>query len=184
MERIETIVAELLKQFGETPARKGLSQTPRRVARAYEKLLAGYKQNPEEILTVFENESYDEMIVISNIEWYSMCEHHLLPFFGKAHIGYLPNKKIAGLSKIPRIVDIFARRMQNQERLTSQIADSLFTLLKPKGIGVILEAQHLCMMARGVEKQGSTVSTSAMLGRFKTDARTRGEFLQLIKRTK
>lgn len=179
---LEKYIQELLKSLGENSKRDGLSGTPRRVAKAYTKMFSGYEKDPKEILTVFENEGYDEMIVVSNIEWYSLCEHHMLPFFGKAHVGYLPDKKIAGLSKIPRVIDIFSRRLQNQERLTSQIAKTLFELLRPKGVGVILEAQHLCMMARGVEKQGSLVTTSAMLGRFKTDARTRAEFLKLIKR--
>lgn len=183
MERmIERYIEDLLKTLGESQKRDGLSDTPRRVAAAYTKMFSGYEKNPKEILTVFDNEGYDEMIVVSNIEWYSMCEHHMIPFFGKAHVGYLPDKKIAGLSKIPRVIDVFARRLQNQERLTSQIAKTLYELLKPKGVGVILEAQHLCMMARGVEKQGSLVTTSAMLGRFKTDARTRTEFLKLIKK--
>lgn len=176
----EQYVQKILESLGENSKRDGLSRTPRRAAEAYAKMFSGYEKDPRKILTVFENEGYDEMIVVSNIEWYSMCEHHCIPFFGKAHIGYLPDKKIVGLSKIPRVVDIFARRLQNQERLTKQIADTLYDLLKPKGVGVILEAQHLCMMARGVEKQGSWVTTSAMLGLFKKDARTRSEFLKLI----
>lgn len=179
---VEKHIKELLKSLGENSKRDGLSETPRRAAEAYAKMFSGYETDPRDILTVFENEGYDEMIVVSNIEWYSLCEHHMIPFFGKAHVGYLPDKKIAGLSKIPRVVDIFARRLQNQERLTKQIADTLYDLLKPKGVGVILEAQHLCMMARGVEKQNSWVTTSAMLGLFKKDARTRSEFLKLIKK--
>lgn len=181
MEKLtENFVRELLKTLEKNGERDGLSKTPRRVAEAYAKMFSGYEKDPKEILTVFKNEGYDEMIVVAGIEWYSMCEHHFIPFFGKAHIGYLPDKKIVGLSKIPRVIDIFARRLQNQERLTSQIAKTLFELLKPKGVGVILEAKHLCMMARGVEKQGTNVTTSAMLGLFKTDARTRSEFLRLI----
>lgn len=173
-------INRLLKQLGENSRRDGLSKTPRRVAQTYTKMLSGYAEDPRKIFTMFENEGYDEMIVVSNIEWFSMCEHHMIPFFGKAHVGYLPDKKIVGLSKIPRVIDIFARRLQNQERLTSQIAQTFYDLLQPKGVGVILEAQHLCMMARGVEKQGSLVTTSAMLGSFKKDARTRAEFLKLI----
>ncbi len=181
MEKLtETYIKELLKKLVKNGQRAHLSQTPRRVAKAYEKFFSGYEKDPKEILTVFENEGYDEMVTVHGIEFFSLCEHHFLPFFGKAHVGYLPDKKIVGLSKIPRIVDIFSRRLQTQERLTSQVAQTLMDLLKPKGVGVILEARHLCMMARGVAKQGSSVTTSAMLGRFKTDARTRGEFLRLI----
>lgn len=132
------------------------------------------------MMTVFEDENYDEMIVVKDIEFYSVCEHHMIPFFGKAHIGYIPNGKIIGLSKIPRLVDMYARRLQNQERLTSQVAKALSELIKPRGVGVILEAQHLCMMARGVEKQGSKVITSAMHGLFKKELNTRNEFLRLI----
>lgn len=176
----EKFVEQLLKTIGENPKREGLSQTPRRFARAFEKIFSGYEQDPRKIITTFDKECYDEMIVVKDIDFYSTCEHHLLPFFGKAHIGYLPDKKIVGLSKIPRIVDIYARRLQNQERLTSQIAASLSELLNPRGVGVVLEAKHLCMMARGVEKQGTAVITSSMQGLFKKDPRTRTEFLRLI----
>lgn len=178
--KIEQAIAHLVAAVGENIGRDGLSQTPRRVARAYEKMFSGYAQDPKQILTTFENEGYDEMIVVKDIELYSVCEHHLIPFFGKAHIGYIPNEKIIGLSKIPRLVEIFSRRLQNQERLTVQIAKALRDLIKPQGVGVVLEARHLCMMARGVEKQGSTVVTSAMLGLFKKEMNTRSEFLKLI----
>jgi len=181
MKPMEKIIQELIRAVGENPKREGLSGTPRRVARAYEKFFSGYKEDPKKILTVFENEGYDEMIVVSNMEWYSFCEHHMIPFFGKAHVGYLPDKKIAGLSKIPRVVDIFSRRLQNQERLTSQIADALNGLLKPKGVGVILSAQHLCMMARGVGKQHSDMVTSCVLGAFRDDRATRQEFMDLLR---
>ncbi len=179
---IQDATKQLLEAMGEDPAREGLRGTPRRVAEAYEELFSGYGKKPEDILTVFDGENYDEMIVAKNIEFYSMCEHHMLSFFGKAHVGYIPNGKIIGLSKLPRLVEIFSRRLQNQERLTSQIAKSLEALLNAKGVGVVLEAQHLCMMARGVEKQNSVVTTSAQLGLFKTNDKTRSEFLRLIGR--
>ena len=179
--KIELHVAEIIKLLGEDTTREGLLETPKRVAKAHKKLFEGYGKNPADIMTVFDDEKYDEMIVVKDIEFFSHCEHHMLPFFGKAHIGYVPNGKIVGLSKIPRIVDIFARRLQNQERLTQQIARSLMELVNAKGVGVVLEAQHLCMMARGVEKQGSSATTSAMIGLFKEKDNTRAEFLNLIK---
>lgn len=179
---IEHAITDVLLTMGEDPQREGLRETPRRVAEAYEELFAGYGKKPEDILTIFDGEEYDEMIVAKNIEFYSMCEHHMLSFFGKAHIGYIPNGKIIGLSKLPRVVEIFSRRLQNQERLTSQIAEAIHSLLDAKGVGVVLEAQHLCMMARGVEKQNSVVTTSAQLGLFKTNDKTRSEFLRLIGR--
>lgn len=177
---LESAVSNLIKALGEHVGREGLIKTPHRVSRAFEKVFSGYSKNPSEILTTFGAKGYDEMIVVKNIEFYSTCEHHLLPFFGKAHIGYIPKDRIIGLSKIPRLVEIFSRRMQNQERLTVEIAKALHGLLKPKGVGVVLEAKHLCMMARGVEKQGSEVVTSAMLGLFKREMNTRAEFLKLI----
>ena len=158
----------------------GLKKTPERVSEAFEKIFSGYLQDPQKMLTTFANKDYDEMIVVKNIEFYSTCSHHLLPFFGKAHIGYIPNGKNIGLSKLPRLVDIFARRLQHQEQLTVQIAEAITKLIRPRGVGVVLEAQHLCMMARGVEKQGSTVVTSAMMGLFKKEMNTRSEFLKLI----
>ena len=179
--KIEQYIKEVLKEIGEDPKREGLIETPKRVAKAYEKLFGGYEQNPKEILTVFDGENYDEMIICKDIDFYSNCEHHILPFFGKVHIGYIPNNKIVGISKLPRIVDIFARRLQNQERLTQQIAETLNELISPKGVGVVIEAKHLCMMSRGVQKQNSTMTTSATIGLFKKNAKTRSEFLKLIK---
>jgi len=169
---IESAIAKLISALGEklpASAENGLSKTPRRVAKAFEKVFSGYNQDPKEILTTFMEKRYDEMIVVRDIEFYSTCQHHLLPFFGKAHIGYIPNGKIIGLSKMPRLVEIYSRRLQVQEQLTVEIARSLTELIHPKGVGVVLEAKHLCMMARGVEKQGSTVVTSAMLGLFKRE---------------
>ena len=179
-EKIEQLVQELLKEIGEDPYREGLKETPRRVAKSFEKLFGGYKKDPSDILTEFDGENYDEMIICKDIDFYSNCEHHMQPFFGQISIGYIPNKKIVGISKLPRIVEIFSRRLQNQERLTMQIADTLAKLLKPKGVAVVIKAKHLCMMARGVEKQNATMTTSACRGLFKKNAKTRTEFLRLI----
>ena len=176
----EQLIRQIIEHIGENPDREGLRDTPKRVAASYEKMFAGYKQKPEDVLTVFGDEKYDEMIVVKNIEFYSLCEHHILPFFGKVHIGYIPDGKIIGLSKLPRLVEIYARRLQNQERLTNQIAKALQSILKPRGVGVIIEAKHLCIMARGVEKQNSEVTTSSLLGLFKREHNTRSEFLTLI----
>jgi len=178
---IEKCVRTLLQEIGEDPEREGLKATPHRVARAYEFLTQGYQKKIKDVFNgaVFE-EKYDEMVIVKDIDFYSMCEHHLLPFFGKIHIAYIPNGKIVGLSKIPRIVDVFARRLQVQERMTQEIADTIDEYLKPRGVGVVAEAYHMCMMMRGVEKQNSTTTTSAMHGIFKSDARTRSEFLTLI----
>ncbi|MCA9374636.1 MAG: GTP cyclohydrolase I FolE [Candidatus Gracilibacteria bacterium] len=178
----QQLVKGLLEFIGEDPTREGLIDTPKRVVKAYEKLFSGYSQKPEDVLTVFGDELYDEMIVVKDIEFYSTCEHHMLPFFGKAHVGYIPDGKIIGLSKMPRLVEIYARRLQNQERMTSQIAQGLYDVLKPKGVGVIVEAQHFCMMARGVEKQNSLVATSSLRGLFKKELSTRNEFLRHIGR--
>lgn len=178
----EDLVRGLLEYIGEDVGREGLIDTPKRVIKSYEKLFAGYKQRPEDVLTVFGDERYDEMIVVKDIELFSLCEHHMLPFIGRAHVGYIPNGKIIGLSKIPRLVEIYARRLQNQERMTNQIAHALNEILAPKGVGVIVEAKHLCMMARGVEKQKSEVVTSSMLGLFKKELNTRNEFLRLVGR--
>jgi GTP cyclohydrolase I len=179
--KIEEYIAKILEEIGENPEREGLKNTPERVAKSYKSLFSGYDKDPKDILTVFDDEQYDEMIVVKDIEYYSFCEHHMLPFFGKAHIGYIPNGKIVGLSKLPRILDIFARRLQNQERITQQVASCIMELLQPKGVGVVLEAKHFCMMARGVEKQNSIVRTSAMKGIFKEKDNTRSEFLELIR---
>ena len=176
----EKMIRELIASLGENPDREGLRDTPRRVAEAYTKLTEGYKKNPKELLTVFDSEKYDEMVVIKNIEFYSLCEHHLLPFFGKVSVGYLPDKKIIGFSKIPRLVNIFSRRLQNQERFTQQIANTLDELLKPKGVGVIVSATHLCARMRGVEKESAEMVTSSLTGHFKNDPKTRDEFLRLV----
>ncbi len=179
---MEPIVRSLLTELGEDPEREGLKETPRRVAKAWKFLTEGYDQDPKVVLNnaIF-TEDVDEMITIRNIELYSMCEHHLLPFFGKAHVAYMPNGKIIGFSKIPRLVDIFARRLQVQERLTRQIADTIQELLNPKGVAVVIEAVHLCMTMRGVQKQNSVAVTSAMLGGFRTDRSSRMEFMGLIR---
>lgn len=178
--KIEKLIAELIKEIDGNSAREGLLNTPKRVARSFEKLFGGYAQNPKDIITVFKNEKYDEMIICKQIDFYSTCEHHLLPFFGEAHIGYIPNSTMIGISKLPRIVEIFARRLQNQERLTMQIANTINKLITPQGVGVVIEAEHLCMRARGVEKQNTVISTSSFTGLFKKRAKTRSEFLRLI----
>lgn len=173
-------VHALLAGLGEDPTRQGLAKTPERVAKSLRWLTRGYRMSVAEVVGngVFE-ESHDNMILVRDIELYSLCEHHMLPFFGKAHVAYLPNGRIIGLSKIPRIVEVFARRLQVQERLTDQVADALMEVLRPRGVGVVVEAAHLCMMMRGVEKQNSTTVTSALRGSFTEDARTREEFLRL-----
>jgi GTP cyclohydrolase I len=181
-DKIKQFTRDFIKYIGDDPEREGLEDTPDRFSKAWDKLYSGYKQNPEDVLTVFDDEKYDEMIVVKDIEFYSTCEHHLIPFYGKAHVGYIPNGKIIGLSKIPRIVEIFSRRLQNQERLTQQIADALDEALNPKGVGVILEAKHMCMMARGVEKQNTVVTTSSVKGLFKKNDKTRAEFLKHLER--
>jgi len=178
--QLEKHILAILKLIGENPKREGLLDTPKRVAKAYEKLFSGYEKKPKDMVTVCENEGYDEMVIVKDIEFYSTCEHHVLPFFGKVHIGYIPDKKIIGLSKMPRLVEMFSRRLQNQERLTSQIAEGLMDILHPKGVGVVVEAKHFCMMARGVEKQNSMILTSAVRGLFKKNLNTRTEFLRLI----
>jgi len=174
-------IKELLRFIGEDPEREGLIDTPKRILKSYDELYAGYKQNPKEILgTVFEDGACDEMVILKDIEFYSMCEHHQLPFFGKISIGYIPNGKVVGVSKLARLVEVFARRMQIQERLTSQIADTLNEVLEPKGVMVICEAQHLCMVSRGVKKQNSKMITSAVRGVFKDEQTTRQEFMSLV----
>ncbi len=180
----EELYRELIRRIGEDPERDGLLQTPRRVAKSMAFLTRGYTQTVPDVLhNALFDVDYDEMVIVKDIEFFSMCEHHLLPFFGKAHIAYVPNGKVIGLSKIPRVVDVFARRLQVQERLTTEIAEAISAAVDPQGVAVILEAQHLCMMMRGVEKQHSTTVTSAMLGVFKTQLQTRNEFLSLVRRT-
>lgn len=179
---MEKTIKQLLKQLGENPQREGLKKTPQRVTQAWHYLTQGYHQDIKKIINkALFTDSNDEMIVVKDIELYSICEHHLLPFFGKCHIAYIPNGTIIGLSKLPRLVDHFARRLQIQERLTSQIAMTLEEILQPIGVGVVIEAVHLCMMMRGVEKQNSQAITSCMLGAFRTKTATRQEFLQLIR---
>ncbi len=178
------LVAELLKALGESPRRNGLLKTPERVAKALQFMTKGYHQDIDHLLNgaLFPIE-YDEMVIVKDIDFFSMCEHHMLPFFGKCHVGYLPNKKVVGLSKIPRVVDAFARRLQVQERLTTQIAETLKRKLNAHGVAVVMEARHLCMMMRGVEKQNTLAVTSSMLGAFRTQEQTRVEFLKLIRRS-
>ncbi|MGH2427702.1 MAG: GTP cyclohydrolase I FolE [Candidatus Limnocylindria bacterium] len=180
---MEAAVSSLLVEIGEDPARQGLIRTPERVRRMYAELTAGYRTDPEQLMNgaCFEVD-YDEMVVVRDIELYSLCEHHLLPFHGRAHVGYLPRGRVIGLSKIPRIVDMYAHRLQVQERLTVQIADFLMERLAPKGVGCVVEATHLCTMMRGVRKQEATMVTSSMLGRFRQDPKTRSEFLTFIGR--
>ncbi len=180
-DKVEKLIHELLLEMGEDPQREGLIKTPKRVARAWEYITKGYTQDVQEVINgaVF-HENARGMVIVRDIEFYSMCEHHLLPFFGVAHIGYIPDKKLLGISKLPRIVDVFARRLQLQERLTQQIADTLYEILEPKGLGVVLEARHMCMQMRGVEKSQSITTTSAVLGEMHDDAETRSEFLKMI----
>jgi len=181
--RKESLIKDFLVELGENPDREGLLKTPYRVANMYEFLTKGYAQDIGEVMNeaVF-NEKYSEMVIVKDIDFFSVCEHHLVPFFGKCHIAYIPSGRIIGLSKMPRIVEVFARRLQVQERMTQQIADTLYQHLKPLGVAVVMEAQHLCMMMRGVEKINSSATTSAMLGEFRTDVKTRSEFLTLIRK--
>ena len=182
MDELQQLIRRQIELIGEDPEREGLLRTPRRVAEAFSFLAGGYKECPKQVLNdaLFESTS-DEMVIVKDIDFYSLCEHHMLPFFGKCHVAYLPTKKVVGLSKIPRLVDVYARRLQIQERMTQEIASTLMELIKPEGVGVVVEAQHLCMMMRGVQKQNSYAITSAMLGSFREDARTRAEFLDLIR---
>lgn len=179
---LQSLVTEMLLALGEKPGRNGLLKTPERVAKALTFMTQGYQRDIDQLLNgaLFPIE-YDEMVIVKDIDFFSMCEHHLLPFFGRVHVGYLPNKKVVGLSKIPRIVDTFARRLQVQERLTVQIAETLSTKLNAHGVGVVVEARHLCMMMRGVEKQNTIAVTSSMLGAFRSQSQTRLEFLKLIR---
>jgi len=178
---MEKLIKDLLLKIGENPNREGLSNTPQRVAKSWKFLTKGYSENIDELLkdALFEAESCD-MIIVRDIEFYSLCEHHLLPFYGKCHIGYLPNKKIIGVSKLARIVDVFARRLQLQERLSRQIGETIIDKIGARGVGIVIEAQHMCMTMRGVEKQHSKMVTSSMLGSFRKSAVTRNEFLNLI----
>jgi len=182
LDQISRAYRQLLESVGEAADREGLRRTPERAARAFEFLTQGYRQDLEEIINdaVFASAA-SEIILVKDIELYSLCEHHLLPFIGRAHVAYIPNGKVIGLSKVARIVDVFARRLQIQENLTTQIAESLMRCLEPSGVAVVVEAKHLCMMMRGVEKQNSVMKTSCLLGTFKDDARTRSEFLSLLK---
>ncbi|MEO8737158.1 MAG: GTP cyclohydrolase I FolE [Edaphobacter sp.] len=179
----QELYRELLRRMGEDPDRDGLQRTPERLEKSMAFLTKGYAMDVTEVLhdALFDVD-YDEMVIVKDIEFFSQCEHHLLPFFGKAHIAYVPNGKVIGLSKIPRLVDVFARRLQVQERLTRQVSEAIQEAINPQGVAVILEAQHLCMMMRGVEKQHSSTVTSAMLGVFKTQLQTRNEFLSLVRR--
>lgn len=182
-EAVEKAVHTILAEIGENPEREGLLKTPNRVARALDVLTSGYKDDVYQVLNgaVFE-EKYDEMVIVRDIDVFSLCEHHLLPFYGRAHVAYIPNGKIVGLSKLPRVVDMYAKRLQVQERLTQQIAQTLYDVLQPDGVAVVIEARHMCMMMRGVEKQNSLATTSAMIGVFQEDPKTRTEFLNLIDR--
>lgn len=181
IDRISGLATELITAIGEDPTREGLIRTPHRVAHAWDFLTSGYDMDIDLVLNdaIF-SEEYDEMVLVRDIDFYSLCEHHMLPFFGKAHIAYIPNGRIVGLSKIPRIVDVFARRLQVQERMTEQIAETIETYLEPQGVAVVTEASHMCMMMRGVQKQNSMTTASAMKGAFKTQSETRSEFLTLI----
>jgi len=181
-ERLEQLVKELLKEMGEDPSREGLLKTPSRVAKSLKFLTQGYDQNPLEVINGAQfTEKYSEMIVVKDIALYSLCEHHLLPFWGRAHVAYIPREKIVGLSKVARLVEVFSRRLQVQERMTTQIAETLQKNLNPLGVAVVIEAEHLCMQMRGVQKRGSVAVTSAMLGAFQTNLATRQEFMGLIK---
>ena len=178
---IEDLIKKLIEEIGENPNREGLKKTPLRVAKSWEFFSIGYAQNIDTIINgaIF-NEDAKDMVIVRDVEFFSLCEHHLLPFFGKAHVGYIPNGKVIGLSKIPRIIDMYARRLQVQERLTHQIESALNNVLEPKGVAVVMEGRHMCMQMRGVEKQNSFASTSAMSGQFRKSSETRSEFLSII----
>ncbi|MBQ28147.1 MAG: GTP cyclohydrolase I FolE [Nitrospiraceae bacterium] len=179
---IRTLVEHLLISVGENPSREGLKKTPERVEKAFQFMTKGYQEDVDDVLNkaLFPID-YDEMVIVKDIDFYSLCEHHLLPFFGKCHVAYIPNGKIVGLSKIPRLVEVFSRRLQVQERLTVQIAEALETRLQPQGVAVVVEGFHLCMMMRGVQKQNAYATTSSMLGEFRNQQKTREEFLQLLR---
>jgi GTP cyclohydrolase I len=178
----EDLVREMIIRLGEDPQREGLLRTPERVQKAFQFLTRGYNEDPETMLKkALFTVSYDEMVIVKDVEVFSLCEHHMLPFFGKVHVAYIPNGKVIGLSKIPRLIEIFSRRLQIQERLTTQIAETIQKVIQPQGVGVVIEARHLCMMMRGVEKQHSAAVTSSMLGCFRDEQETRTEFLSLIR---
>ena len=180
-DKIKRAVHEILIAIGEDPSREGIKETPRRIAEMYAEVFSGMKEDPREVLSVGFEEGHNEMVILKDIPFYSMCEHHLLPFYGMAHIGYIPNGRVVGASKLGRVVEILAKRPQLQERLTTQIADTIVEALQPQGVAVVIEAEHLCMTMRGVKKPGSNIVTSAMRGSFRTRAVTRAEFLSLIK---
>lgn len=179
---MEDAIRKIIEAVGEDPDREGLRRTPERVRESMEFLTEGYRQDPRELIenSVY-SDRHEEMVLVRDIPIYSLCEHHLLPFYGNAHVGYIPNEKIVGISKIARMVDLFARRLQVQERLTNQIAETLMEVLKPKGVGVVVDAEHLCMQMRGVQKRGTSIVTSAMLGAFRKRPETRAEFMNFIK---
>jgi len=178
----EDLVREMLVRLGEDPNREGLTSTPKRVQKAMKFLTKGYDEDPEALLkAALFTVNYDEMVIVKDVEMFSLCEHHMLPFFGKVHVAYIPNGKVIGLSKIPRLIELFSRRLQIQERLTTQIAETIQKVIQPQGVGVVIEARHLCMMMRGVEKQHSAAVTSSMLGCFRDEQETRQEFLSLIR---
>ncbi len=179
---IEPLITALLKELGDDPGRNGLEHTPARVAKSMRFFTEGYKKDPLEVLNgALFDVDYDEMVIVKDIEFYSLCEHHLLPFFGRIHVAYIPNGKIVGLSKIPRLIEMFSRRLQVQERLTTEIAETLETVLKPKGVAVVAEAIHLCMMMRGVQQQNASAITSSLRGEFENDPKTRAEFMDLLR---
>jgi GTP cyclohydrolase IA len=178
----EELVREMIIRLGENPDREGLARTPERVAKAMKFLVKGYQEDPETLLReALFTVNYDEMVIVKDVEMFSLCEHHLLPFFGKVHVAYIPNGKVIGLSKIPRLIEAYSRRLQIQERMTTQIAEAIQHAIEPQGVGVVIEARHLCMMMRGVEKQHSSAVTSSMLGCFRNEEETRTEFLSLIR---
>lgn len=177
---MQNMIREMIRSMGDEPFREGLRETPDRVMRSWEQLYSGYNQDPADIFTTFEADGYDEIVLLKNIEFYSMCEHHILPFFGKAHVAYIPNKKIVGISKLARLVDLYARRLQIQERIGSQVIEAINAYLKPKAAACIIEAKHLCMVSRGVGKQNSIMTTSALSGAFKDKPEARAELMRLI----
>ena len=182
MKDFEAAIRKILQEIGENPERQGLIDTPKRIEKMYRELTRGYRQNPEEVInSALFDVDYDEMVVVTHINFYSLCEHHMLPFFGAVHVGYIPKGKVVGLSKIPRIVDMYARRLQVQERMTAQIANVLQDQLNPDGVGVVVEGYHMCMSMRGVEKEKAKMITSTLLGSFRDDPSTRSEFLELIR---